>query len=841
MIKKGFAGAARLTSATMEHRTPGGAPSWQAPRSPMQTDPSGADSGMPVLKWVWIGVAVLAFLLLLTPAAGLLLLRSSLPDFRSSVRLEGIESPVQIMRDAQAVPHIFAASDADAYFALGYLHAQDRLWQMHLQRRLGAGRLAEVIGEPGLGFDRFMRLIGAYRLAQQSYDNLSSEVRGALDSYAAGVNAWLETRRGALPPEFYLLQTWPEPWTPADSLVWGKLMALQLSGNYRTELQRAEMAALLGPDSLEVLFPDQLSEQPISLTEYLPVERLRSLRAALPAPLGPSTASNEWALSAGETLTGGAILANDPHLGLNSPTLWYLARVRTPTMNLVGVTVPGVPFHMLGHNGTIAWGMTTTGSDVQDLFIERVDPEDSGRYLTEDGSEPFRIRTEIIEVDGGEPVTLTVRETRHGPVLSDIDADIAAVADDDHVISLAFTALTADDTTSEAIYLMGRATNWVEFLGALQFWVAPQQNIAYADVDGNIGLIVPGRIPIRASGDGLSPVPGWTGAHEWTGFVPVEALPQTLNPPDGHIVNANNPVVGPGYPYRIGHDGAEPYRAERILEVLNRREGQTIESTLALQMDTVSAAARELLPLMLTVRPDNAAASEAVTLLRGWTYRMDRDRPEPLIFATWLRRLNEALYADELGALFPDYWRLRPRVVRDMLTERQDWCDDRRTARPERCAEILRASLDEAILELTEGHGKRLSDLRWGDAHVAPFAHRVLSRVPVVQSLVDISIETDGGPFTINRGDGRVNGGDAPFSHTHGATMRAVYDLSDLDNSRFMIATGQSGNPFSPHYGDLVERWRDGDSFTIAGSPTELSRGGNATLTLHPYKLSAER
>ena len=836
-----MAGAPRLTTGAVERRMASGAPTWQSPRPQPAGEPPKGDTGLPILKWVWIGVAVLVFLLLLTPAAGLLLLRSSLPDFRSSVRLEGITSPVQIMRDAQAVPHVFAASDSDAYFALGYLHAQDRLWQMHLQRRIGAGRLAEVIGEPGLGADRFMRLIGAYRLAEESYSRLSSDVRGALDSYAAGVNAWLETRRGALPPEFYLLQTWPEPWTPADSLVWGKLMALQLSGNYRAELQRAEMAAALGDEAMAVLFPDQAASQPITLTEYVAPERLRSLRAALPTPLGPATASNEWALSAGETRTGGAILANDPHLGLNSPTLWYLARVRTPTMSLVGVTVPGVPFHILGHNGTIAWGMTTTGSDVQDLYIERIDPDDPSRYLTEDGSVPFRIRTEIIEVDGGDPVTLTVRETRHGPVLSDINGNATAVTDDDHVISLAFTALTANDTTPEAIYLMGRATNWVEFLGALQFWIAPQQNIAYADVDGNIGLIVPGHIPIRADGDGLTPVPGWTGQHDWAGTIPLESLPQVLNPAEGHIVNANNPVVGPNYPYLIGHQDIEPYRAERILEVLDESDGQTIESTLALQMDTVSAAARDLLPLMLTVRPDNAGASQAISLLRGWTYRMDRGRPEPLIFATWLRRLNEALYADELGALFPDYWRLRPGVVRTMLTEEQGWCDDRRTARTESCAEILRSSLDVAIAELTERHQKPLSTLRWGDEHVAPFTHRVFSAVPVAQSLVDISIETSGGPYTVSRGNSHVNRANAPFSHIHGATLRAVYDLANLDNSRFIIATGQSGNPFSPHYGDLVERWRDGDSFTIAGSPTELARGSNATLTLHPYKRSTER
>ena len=532
------------------------------------------------------------------------------------------------------------------------------------------------------------------------------------------------------------------------------------------------------------------------------------------------------------------MLANDPHLGLESPSVFYLARLRTPTLNLVGATVPGVPFHILGHNGRIAWGMATTGADVQDLFIERIDPNDPTRYLTPDGSIPFTLRAETIEVRNGEPITLTVRETRHGPVLSDIDAELRARGNQDRVVALAFAALTANDSTPEAIYLMGRATNWVEFLGALQFWVAPVHNIAYADVDGNIGLIVPGRIPVRAGGDGLAPVPGWTGEFDWTGYLPVEALPQILNPPSGRIVNANNPVVGDAYPHRIGHDDVEPYRATRIEEVL-RADRQGIDEAAALQMDTVSVAARDLLPLMLTVRPDNAEAAEAVRLLRGWSYRMDRDRPEPLIFAAWLRALNRSLFADDLGETFGDYWSLRPRVVQEVLADSPEWCDNRMTARQEGCAHQLRVSLDEALSEIRRAHGDDLASLRWGDAHSAPFAHLMFSRVPVARSLVDLSIETDGGPYTVNRGNSRIGDPSAPFAHIHGAVLRTIYDLADLDNSRFMVATGQSGNPFSPHFGDLVERWRNGDSFTIAGSPTELARGGYATLTLHPIKQSA--
>ncbi len=798
------------------------------------TDDSGGRRGHSVLRWIWRGLIGLLVVVVVAPVVGYLWLRTSVPDYDSTVRLPGIESPVQVMRDAQAVPHIFAANDSDAYFALGYLHAQDRLWQMHMQRRIGAGRLSELFGSGFLPVDRFMRLIGLYRLAGASYEWLSPDVKRALDAYAAGVNAWLDSRSGALPPEFYMLQTWPEPWTPADSLIWGKLMALQLSGDYRTELLRAEIAAALGPAALDDLFPDRGGDGLATLTGLLPRGAAGALRAALPAPLGPATASNEWAVAPSQTETGGAILANDPHLALNAPILWYLARIKTPTLSVTGATVPGVPFTVLGHNDTIAWGMTTTGSDVQDLFIERVDPLDRDRYMTPDGTLPFTTRQEVIEVHGDEPETLIVRETRHGPVLSDIDPGVAALIGEDHVIALAFTSLIAEDTTSEALYLLARSSNWVEFLGALQFWVGPQQNIVYADVEGNIGLIVPGRIPILLDGDGRAPVPGWSGAHDWTGFIPVEELPQMLNPPVGRIVNANNRVVGPDYPHLIGHGYDAPYRAGRIAEALEAGGRQTIDDTLALQMDTVSLAARDLLPLMLLVRVDNARAAEALAMMRRWTFEMDRDRPKPLIFTMWLRELNRALYADELDDLFVDYWQLRPDVVRRMLTEARYWCDDRTTAGTETCGDILRQSLEAALTALAGAHGDDMEDWRWGDVHVAPLAHQVLGRIPVARALVDLSIETDGGAFTLNRGASQISDPDAPFSHNHGAGLRAVYDLADLANSRFMIATGQSGNPFSDGYGDLVERWRDGDSFPIGGSPSELARSGVTTLTIHP-------
>ncbi|NBC31961.1 MAG: penicillin acylase family protein [Alphaproteobacteria bacterium] len=816
------------------------------------------------MKWIWRGLLLLIVLSVVGSGVFLVWLQTGLPPRAGSAAIAGLSAPVRIIRDDQGIPHIFADTEADAYTALGYVHAQDRLFQMDAQRMLGAGRSAEVIGDSVLRVDRFMRTLGVYRDAAASYESLPAPVRAAVDAYTAGVNAWLDSHDGALPIEYTLLRHEPEPWRPADSLVFARLMGLRLSFNWIEEMLRTRLAAALGPDAVADLYPDAADpDYSIDLAALTPA--LTRLAASVPEIGVPQGASNAWAVAGHHTAGGAPLLANDPHLRLGAPVIWYLARIETPELSLAGATLPGTPFHVLGHNGEIAWGLTTTGADTQDLFLERIDPDDPDRYLAPDGPQPFSVREETVAVRGGDPVTLTIRETRHGPVVSDVDeARFAALlSEEDIVVALASTTITPDDIIAEAFYRLNRARDWDSFRDAMRHWQAPVQNVFYADRSGTIGLITPGRIPIRAAGNGLLPVPGWTGSHDWTGFVPFEDLPQVRNPANGRVINANNPVVGPDYPHLLAAHAYEgPYRSRRIAELLEADGRQDIASSEAILLDTVSTAARQLLPLMLDAAEAGMAMDEtgrlmpAITMLRGWDYAMDRDRPEPLLYAAWLRALNRALYRDEIDAgeagldfppavrvdapepqesLFEAYWGARPRTVHHMLTAARHWCDDAATAgTTEDCPAVAAAALAETLESLSERYGSEMTAWRWGQAHVAPLTNQVLSRVPVLSDLTDLGIATPGGDNTVNRGGTIGGNGPEPFRHIHGASLRAVYDLSDLAASRFMIVTGQSGNPVSPHYGNLVGPWRDGAMLTISGSEQELRDRGYAEFLLEP-------
>ncbi|WP_372396741.1 penicillin acylase family protein [Azospirillum sp. HJ39] len=790
-------------------------------------------------------VAALLGMLVLVPVVTLfgawLWMRAQQPQTNGTVAIAGSGAPAEIVRDGQGVAHIFAATERDGYRALGYAHAQDRLWQMETMRRAGAGRLAELVGTEygdfALRSDRLMRTLGLYRSAQAMAASLSPDARTAFEAYAEGVNAYLATRSEALPLEFQLLRHTPEPWTVADSLVWAKLMALQLSANYRDELFRTRVLERLSPGQVEDLFPPDAPGAPTTLAGEL--RGMNDLReavtrtlAALPR-MGFDTASNEWVLTGARTTTGKPIIANDPHLGLEAPILWYLARIVTPDFTVTGATVPGVPLTILGHNGKVAWGFTTTHSDTQDLFVEKPDPQDPARYLTPEGSQPFETRSETIAIAGEASQTLTVRGTRHGPVISDLDG-----ATTGSPLALSFPGLAEDDTSAESLYRLNHAGTAEGVRDALRLHVAPQQNIVYADVAGEVGFITAGRLPIRRKGDGRVPVPGWTGEYDWTGFLPYYALPQAVNPPSGQFVNANNAVVGRDYPYRLATEWPDPSRARRIIEMLGTGR-HSVEDVARQQMDVVSLPARDFLPELLKYPTPPGLATDAAALLRGWDGRMDRDRPEPLIFTAWLRELVRAVFADELGPDFASYWELRPEALRHVIGERPDWCDDVTTPQKETCADTIGKALESAVKMLADRHGSSPKSWRWGDEHKAQLAHRMLGRLPLIGGRADLSVETDGDFFTVNRGTTTTRDGANPFRHVHGAGFRAVYDLADLDNSRFVIATGQSGNIWSRHWGDLVETWRDGGALRLAGDRGTLVAAGAEVLTLTPRNTGA--
>lgn len=803
----------------------------------MKADPSRI---MRPAGWLRRGLLTLSVALPLGLGGTYLWLAEALPQTSGTLRLDGIDAAVEVVRDKDGVPYIFAQSESDAYFALGLAHAQDRLWQMEMNRRVPAGRLAEIFGKDVLGVDRFMRTLGIRRLIEDGLDGLAPDVRQALDAYAAGVNAWLAHRTGPLPPEFLVLGIEPEPWVPADSLGWGGLMSLQLGGNWRDELLRARLSQGLTPAQLATLYPPYPGEGPVTLATRaellrdLPLDRLW---AALPALAAHVTASNEWVVSGAHTATGAPLLANDLHLGFSAPGLWYLARIEAPGLAVAGATVPGVPLTIAGHNDAIAWGLTTTNGDTQDLFIEQLDPDDPARYLTPAGSRPFRQRTEVIRVKGDEDLALTVRESRHGPILDDILDQPQGVAGPGKVLALSATFLSVENRTAEALYRLNRAGDWPEFVAALKAWHAPQQNVVYADKAGNIGFYVPARVPQRKAGDGFMPVPGWSGAFDWTGYVPFEELPHALNPPQGRIVNANNKIVSASYPHFLGRDWEVPYRARRIEQMLAAAARPSLDQMAAMQADTVSLMAREVLPLLLDYPPATETGRQAVAMLRRWDGRMDRTKPEPLIFNAWLLALSRALFADELGDRFDDYLRLRPLVLRRMLTADRGWCDDvTTTSETESCADVVARSLDGALARITAAHGGDMAAWRWGDEHRAAFRHRLFERVPLARYVASRRIETDGGDYTVNRGTPSLTDGQEPFSHVHGAGFRVIYDLADLKRSRFMQATGQSGNPLSSHYMDLNRRWRDFDYLDLGADRERLLAEGGERLVLVPAR-----
>ena len=769
-------------------------------------------------------VSVIFTLLMVSLALGYLALRTSLPTTDGEIVLAGPDAEIEILRDANGVPHIYAASEADVYFGLGFVHAQDRLWQLEARRRLGAGRLSEVLGPASIDIDRFFRTLGIYRVAERGFAALDSDTKAAYVAYAKGVNAYLASHGGLLPPEFLILRAPPpEPWTPADSLVVLKLMAWDLSGNWRGELLRARLASRLSAEQINDLWPPYPGDGPVALPQlrfsgFGDLGDLDELWRRTPPGPTPDVGSNNWVVSGDRSKSGLPLLANDPHLSLGTPGPFYLAHLVAPGLDVVGATLPGAPGVVLGRNQNIAWGFTNTNTDTQDLFIETLDPNDPTRYLAPGGSRAFETRTEIVAVKGAPDLEFEFRTSRHGPVLSDLQILNDQSDAPGEVMALAWTALRDDDLSPQAILALSRAGNWREFVAALQDFHGPQQNMVYADRNGNIGFFAPARVPLRRKGDGWLPVPGSSGDYDWDGFIPYHALPLAFNPPAGYIVTANNKIVPDDYPYFITRDWTPPYRATRITELLEGRIHDR-ESFRAIQADQVSLMAREMLPYLLDAEPRNDAAIAAQSLLLDWHGEMAGNLPEPLIFTAWYREFTSLVYGDELGPLFAAAWSQRPLFMHAVLEGRAgDWCDDITTDQRESCADRAALAFDRAIAGISLIYGDRFFRWRWDDAHAAEFGHQIFQDQAPFSWWFDNSIGNGGDRYTINAAGFRFSESVRPFAQNHGPAMRAIYDMASPDQSLFITSSGQSGNPLSSHYRDFVERWRDHRPFTI---PTE--------------------
>jgi penicillin amidase len=487
--------------------------------------------------------------------------------------------------------------------------------------------------------------------------------------------------------------------------------------------------------------------------------------------------------------------------------VWYLARLKTPQHTIAGATAAGAPLVIIGHNEKIAWGFTTTTADVEDLFVEKIDPADPGRYLTPQGSAEFATRREKILVHGASPVELTVRSTRHGPVLSDVLP--AGSVDAGYVLALSATFSVPQDKSAQALWRVDRAVDWPSFRAAWQDFVGPPQNVVYADAGGTIAFVAAGLVPIRKKGEGWMPAPGWTGEYDWAGFIPFDKMPAAINPSPGRFVSANNKIVPDSYPYFISRDWDLPNRAERIGALLDATPVQYPAASAAIQADTYSLMAERLVPLMTRITPADKAAREAVRLLRRWNFHMDRDKAAPLLFTAWLREFSRAVLFGRFGNAVAGYWDLKPQVMEAVLTRHPEWCDDPKHSGTETCARRLEQSLATALAQLRRDYGNDIGSWRWDRAHVAVFANPVLSRIPYLGNWFRVAIPTPGAYDTVNRGPSTIRSESHPFEQDFGAGLRIVTDLAAPEASQMIVTPGQSGNPLSRHYADLVRRWRD--------------------------------
>jgi len=795
----------------------------------------------------------LAYLVTFAVLAGIVAfqyLKSSLPEVSGSRRLTGqsgqqLGAPAEIVRDRHGIPHIYAASLRDANFALGYAHAQDRLWQMEMNRRISAGRLSELFGPASLDTDRFLRTLGIHRVARATLGNLDAETRDLFEAYAAGVNAFLAGNDKPLPPEFVLLGVRPEPWSPVDSLAWIKMMAWDLNGSWRSELLRMQLAGRVTTRQIQEFLPPYPGDAAVQLPDLTALyasmaDAATKIAAAAPEQPPNGIGSNNWVITGARSSSGKPLLANDPHLGLTAPAAWYFAHLDSPEASTIGGTLPGVPMVVLGRNERIAWGFTNTGPDAQDLYIERLDPGDAALYDTPDGKQRFVTINEVIKIKGLPDLTLAVRLSRHGPIISDAFAEAAKAMPKGFALAFAWTALREDDVSAQALSRLSRASDWEGFLAALRDSHSPQQNIVYADIDGNIGFVAPGRVPLRRADNdlkGLAPSPGWEAKYDWQGFIPFEELPRQFNPASGAIATANEKITPPGYRHWISSEWEPPYRALRIAELLAAQPLHDAASFAAMQGDVRSLYVRDVLPLLLAATPSSAAARSAVAMLRHWDGEILKTRAEPLIVNAWLRELTRLVYSDELGDLFAKNWTERPIFMHNVLRDQDGqgrWCDDIRTPQHETCHEMIARALDLALADLTRRYGADMDKWRWGEAHVAVSDHRPFSKQAWLAPLFELRQPVPGDTWTVDVGRSSPGNEEQPFATRHAASLRALYDLSDLDRSLYMFSSGQSGNPFSPYYRNFNAAWAQVEYIPMSMRRADIERHQLGTLRLLP-------
>ncbi|MBA3875346.1 MAG: penicillin acylase family protein [Anaerolinea sp.] len=872
-----------------------------------------------LVRWGLRGLRVVAILVVVALVAVVGLLAAvtgrGLPQASGTLRIDGLHAPVTVIRDQAGIIQIRADDPHDLFLAQGYVHAQERMWQMEVWRRISSGRLSEIFGEDSVDTDRFIRTLGWRQAAQRDLDAMPQDARDALEWYADGVNAWLADNEGSLGPAFVVAGLLagtgglggytPEPWTPLDSAAWQKVQAWNLGGNMDTEIFRLLADARLGDAArTDALFPAYGPGAPVITPSGLPgsggagatgtaTAPARGATGSTAAPLALSSeiasawrdvaelgdralalggldtaaglvgsrgiGSNNWVVAGSKSATGGALLANDPHLGFSMPSVWIMNGLRCRVVsdacpyNVTGVSFPGVPAVVLGHNDRIAWGATNVGPDVQDLYRETVDPADPTRYLYQGTSLPFEVRTETIKVAGGDDVTIQVRSTRHGPILNDVDKRLA----DEAPVALQWTSTREPDGAFTSILRLNTARDFEGFRAALEGYGSPSQNFVYADVDGNIGYQFPGLVPVRdgdPTGDRIRD--GASGTEEWTGYIPFDDLPWQLNPPSGFIVSANNAAVDGEYPYFVGDDWDPGYRAQRIADLLIAAPAGSLTPAdlRAIQVDTYVLRADRIVPaLVAEARPATEDGRLLLDRIKRWDRTCGIDSTGCAAYITTEFTLIRAIFEDELGSLARDYvgspfsWQALIAALEDPSSP---WWDDTSTSGGERAREVISSAIDRTAAALRSALGAP-GRWTWGRLHTVNFREQTLG----VSGVGPLEWYFNSGARQVAGADGAVNnnyyqtwrafpdpedpdfvpaGLDSIFRVSNGPSYRLTVDMSALDEARIVITTGQSGNPFDRHYGDLIDDWATGGTVPLPFSWDAIEASAASRLMLTP-------
>ncbi|MCY1015593.1 penicillin acylase family protein [Pyxidicoccus sp. MSG2] len=800
-------------------------------------------------RWLQLLRKLPPVLALATPGLGPWLARRRWPRAQGAFQVDGLHGPVEIIRDTWGTPHIYAQDEHDLFFAQGYVHAQDRMWQLEFGRLTGNGLLGSVLGPAVVPMDHIMRTLGLRRMAEKTLPQVTAESRAILDAYCAGVNARIANE--PLPLEYTILGTTPAPWTPLDTLVRGNLLSMMLGGNHRLEILRARLVAEAGEEIAALLLPVHAPQTPLIVPPGAMYKGLRGVKTmegldATDAVLGDPnivTGSNNWVVHGQRTASGKPLLANDIHMGLGMPSPWYENGLHGGRFNHVGFSLPGVPLVVIGHNGKAAWGMSNLGPDTQDFYLEKLDdPKAPKRYEYQGTWHDLEVIREEFPVRGGPNGAVVIRSTRHGPLLNKV---MSRALGDFEPLALRW-AHAESRPLIDALVSMNLAKSWDEFRAACKLWESPGQNFVYADSDGNVGYQSTGRIPIRAPGhQGTVPVPGWTGEYEWQGYIPFEDLPSSLNPPAGFAATANNKITSDDYPYVIAHNWFPGYRARRITDLLEAGTKHTVEDMRRIQAETYSIPAELMRPHLLAMKPADDAQAKALAELAAWDLRFEVDRVGATVFHAWYIQVLRALLRHKLGPklveryLDSDYERhgsMHMPLVVDLMGKPEDaWWDDPTTPERETRDDILRRSLTAALQWLTERFGPELKGWTWGRVHTVTYQHVVLGGPGSPKSLRNAfntrALPARGDTYSV---DGASFIWSRPFDVVHGTALRVVIDLGDLTKSVAIHAPGQSEHLGHPHRDDLMDMSQKVECHPLLYTREAVESQAKSTLTLQP-------